>query len=268
MIRSPYLVVPGRSLRLSRLNTADKGDFSDKTQALRATRKMQERLKDLQELLYAQSRHAVLIVLQAMDAGGKDGTIEHVFSGVNPQGCSVSNFKVPSDEELAHDYLWRIHKATPRRGMIGVFNRSHYESVLVERVKKLVPSKVWSKRYDHINQFERLLADEGTVILKLFLHISRKEQKERFEARLRDPHKRWKFNPQDLVERQRWGNYMAAYQDALERCSTPHAPWYVIPSDHKWFRNWAVSDILVRTLESLKMKYPPAPRGLKKLIVR
>ena len=267
MIKSPYLVKPGKDLKLSKLDTADTNDFKGKEDALPATEKNLEKLRKLQGLLYAESKRALLVVFQAMDAGGKDGAIEHVFSGLNPQGCSVTSFKAPSHEELAHDYLWRIHIATPRRGIIGIFNRSHYESVLVERVKKLVPKEVWSKRYDHINAFEKLLADEGTVILKFFLHISREEQKKRLEARLQDPAKNWKFSPLDLEERKRWDEYMEAYQDALEKCSTDDAPWFVVPSDHKWFRNWVISDTIVRTLEELDMKYPDPIPGIEKIKV-
>jgi PPK2 family polyphosphate:nucleotide phosphotransferase len=267
MIKSPYLVKPGKDLKLSKLDTADTGDFKAKEDAAPAIEKHLEKLRKLQGLLYAEGKRALLVVFQAMDAGGKDGAIEHVFSGLNPQGCSVTSFKAPSHEELAHDYLWRIHIATPRRGIIGIFNRSHYESVLVERVKKLVPKDVWSKRYDHINAFEKLLADEGTVILKFFLHISREEQKKRLEARLQDPTKNWKFSPLDLEERKRWDEYMEAYQDALEKCSTEDAPWFVVPSDHKWFRNWVISDTIVRTLEEMDMKYPEPIPGIEKIKV-
>jgi PPK2 family polyphosphate:nucleotide phosphotransferase len=267
MIKSKYLVKPGKKLKLSRLDTSQKGDFKDKEDALRAAAKNLEKLKKLQDVLYAEAKHAVLVVFQAMDAGGKDGAVEHVFSGINPQGCQVTSFKAPTDVELAHDYLWRIHAAVPRKGMIGIFNRSHYESVLVERVKDLVPKSTWEKRYHHINEFERLLADEGTVILKFFLHISADEQKERLESRLHDPHKNWKFNAKDLEERRHWDAYLAAYQDALERCSTEEAPWYVVPADHKWFRNWVISDTIVRTLEKLDMKYPPPQPGIEKLVV-
>jgi PPK2 family polyphosphate:nucleotide phosphotransferase len=267
MIKSPYLVKPGHALKLGSYDPGDQGDFKDKDDAQHSTDKNLKKLKELQNVLYAEAKHAVLVVFQAMDAGGKDGAIEHVFSGINPQGCSVTSFKVPSHEELAHDYLWRVHAAAPKRGMIGIFNRSHYESVLVERVKDLAPKHVWSKRYEQINAFEKLLADEGTTILKFFLHISKDEQKQRMEDRLNDPSKNWKFNKEDLVERKSWGDYMKAYTDALEKCSTKHAPWLVVPSDHKWFRNWVISDTLVRALEKLSMKYPPPEPGLGKLRV-
>ena len=262
MLESPYLVKPGRKLKLQSLPTNDTGPFKDKQDAAPAIEKNLKKLDELQEVLYAQGKHAVLIVFQAMDAGGKDGAIEHVFSGINPQGCSVTSFKIPSAEELAHDYLWRYHIAAPRKGMIGIFNRSHYEAVLVERVKDLVPRSTWMKRYDHINAFEQMLADEGTLILKFFLHISKDEQKQRLQARLDDPNKHWKFNPEDIEERRRWNDYMQAYEDALEKCSTTHAHWFVVPSDRKWFRNWVLSDTIVRAMERLKMKYPPAPEGL------
>ncbi len=267
MTSSPYLVKPGSRFKLADVDTKDKGPFKDRADAEAATAKTLERLEALQEVLYAESKHAVMIVFQAMDTGGKDGAIEHVFSGLDPQGCSVTGFKAPTPLEAAHDFLWRIHAAVPRKGMIGILNRSHYESVLVERVKRLVPDAVWKRRYDHINAFERLLADEGTTILKFCLHISKDEQKERLEARLSNPDKNWKFNPGDLVERKRWDEYMVAYEDALRKCSTEHAPWYAVPSDRKWFRNWVLSDVLVRTLESLKMKYPPPAPGLDKIKV-
>jgi PPK2 family polyphosphate:nucleotide phosphotransferase len=260
MINSPYRVKAGHKVKLSKYATDDAGDFKDKVDAEGPTEKNLKRLRKLQALLYA-------VVFQAIDAGGKDGCIDHVFSGVNPQGCQVTSFKAPTPLELGHDFLWRIHTAAPRKGMIGIYNRSHYESVLVERVKDLVPKKVWSKRYDHINAYEELLADEGTVILKFFLHISKDEQKDRLQDRLEDPSKNWKFDPRDLEERKHWDAYMEAYEDALEKCSTDSAPWFIVPADHKWFRNWVISDTLVRTLEKLDMEYPlPAP-GIEKLKV-
>jgi PPK2 family polyphosphate:nucleotide phosphotransferase len=227
-----------------------------KEKAARVLGKHQARMSDLQEVLYAQKRHALLIVLQAMDAGGKDGVIRHVMSGVNPQGCDVTSFKAPTAEELGHDFLWRVHKAVPIKGQIGIFNRSHYEDVLVVRVHKLAPRTVWSARYGHINHFERLLADEGVKILKFFLHISKNEQKERFEQRLAYSSKLWKVNPTDFEERKRWDDYVAAFEDAFANCSSKHAPWYIIPSNKKWFRNLAISQIIVEALEDLKMKYP------------
>ncbi|MDQ3441579.1 MAG: polyphosphate kinase 2 family protein [Planctomycetota bacterium] len=267
MTDSPYLVVPGEKFHLKDRPTSDIGPFSDKAAGRAAADENCNLLDELQERLYAEAKHGVLVVLQAMDTGGKDGTIESVFSAVDPQGCSVTSFKGPSTLELAHDYLWRIHQVVPAKGMIGIFNRSHYESVLVERVRNLVPKEVWSRRYKHINDFERLLSDEGFTIVKFFLHISKDEQKQRLEARLAKAEKHWKFNPGDLKERERWDDYQQAYEDALRECSTKHAPWYVVPADKKWFRNWVVSDVLVRTLKGLKMQYPPAAPGLDRIVI-
>ena len=215
-------------------------------------------------MLYAQAKYALLVVIQAMDAGGKDGAIDYIFSGVNPQGCHVASFKTPSSLELSHDYLWRYHAAVPPKGMIGIFNRSHYESVLIERVREIAPKKVWAKRYDHINAFEAMLADENVRILKFYLNISKDEQKKRLEARLHDPTKNWKFNPGDLEERKRWDEYMAAFEDALSKCSTEHAPWYVVPANKKWYRNWVISDIIARTLQELPLEFPKAIEGIEK----
>jgi len=217
---------------------------------------LQQRLFELHDRLWAEATRSVLVVLQAMDAAGKDGTIKHVFSGVNPQGTRVTSFKEPTQLEQQHDFLWRVHRAVPRAGEIGIFNRSHYEDVLVARVHELVPRRVWKARYDLINSFEALLAHGGTTVIKLFLHVSRGEQLERLDARLEEPSKRWKFRPGDLAERDRWDDYQSAYQDALRKTSTNVAPWYVIPADHKWYRNWAVSCILVDTLDHLDPQYP------------
>ena len=267
MTDSPYLVAPGSKFKLADQDTDDTARFKSKEDAAAPTMRNLERLAELQELLYAEARHALLVVFQAMDTGGKDGAIEFVFSGCDPQGCQVTAFKAPTPLELSHDFMWRVHTAAPPFGMIGIFNRSHYESVLIERVKNLVPEKVWSKRYEHINAFEKMLADEGTTIVKFFLHISKDEQKRRLEARLNEPHKQWKFNPGDLIERKHWDEYMEAYEDALRRCSQKHAPWYVVPADRKWYRNWVLSDVLVRTLEDLDMKYPKPAPGLEKIVV-
>jgi PPK2 family polyphosphate:nucleotide phosphotransferase len=209
-----------------------------------------------------------LIVLQAIDAGGKDGTIRHVMSGVNPQGCRVASFKTPTPQELAHDFLWRIHKAVPERGMIGIFNRSHYEDVLVVRVHKLVPKKVWKQRYDQINAFEKILTENHVKILKFFLYISKDEQKKRFEERLTDPQKYWKFSKDDLVERGFWDQYMEAYEDNLSLCSTAWAPWFIIPANHKWFRNLAISRIILETLEDFDMGIPQPSVDVAKLKTR
>jgi PPK2 family polyphosphate:nucleotide phosphotransferase len=225
------------------------------------------RLPAFSELLWADNRYALLIVLQGMDTAGKDGTIRRVMSGINPRDCRVTNFKKPTEEELEHDFLWRVHAACPRKGEIGVFNRSHYEDVLVVRVHNLVPESEWSLRYDHINEFERVLTENGTHILKLFLHISKDEQKERLEARLADPVKNWKFEPADLDERKKWDDYQRAYEAAISRCSTDHAPWHIIPADKKWFRNAAVSSLLVQTLEDMDLRPRPARYDLSKLRV-
>ena len=230
-----------------------------------ASEKLHERLIGLQERLWAEDRRSVLLVLQAMDGGGKDGAIRKVFSGVNPQGCVVTSFKVPSEEERQHDFLWRIHKAVPRRGEIGIFNRSHYEDVGIVRVKKLVPKDVWSKRYAIINAFEYGLAEEDTKVIKVFLHISKEEQADRFRKRLDDPTKNWKFKAADLVERERWDDYMLAYSDAINKTTRPHAPWYVLPADHKWYRDWALLSILVATLEEMNPQYPPPEPDLDKV---
>jgi PPK2 family polyphosphate:nucleotide phosphotransferase len=224
-----------------------------------------ERLDSLQYLLYAERKRALLIVFQALDAGGKDGTIRSVMSGVNPQGCRVTSFKKPSAEEAAHDYLWRAHKAIPQYGDIGIFNRSHYEDVLVVRVHELVPKDAWRKRYDQINRFEKILSQNNVRILKFFLHISKDEQKRRLMARIDDPDKRWKISEADFDERRFWDDYTKAYEDALERCSTEEAPWYIVPSNKKWFRNLAVSHIIVETLQSMNMKFPKPTVDVKKL---
>jgi len=224
-----------------------------------------ERLDKLQYLLYAEHKRALLIVLQGLDSAGKDGTIRHVMSGVNPQGCTVTSFKKPSAEENSHDYLWRAHYAVPKYGDIGIFNRSHYEDVLVVRVHNVVSKDVWSKRYDQINRFEAILTENNVKILKFFLHISKDEQKKRFEQRIEDPDRQWKISESDFEERKFWDDYAAAYEEALTKCSTPHAPWYVIPSNKKWFRNLAVSHIIAETLEDLKMKFPAPTVDVKKL---
>jgi PPK2 family polyphosphate:nucleotide phosphotransferase len=247
------IVKPGSKLRLK---DRDPDETFGKRGTDKELEKTLERLRRLQHLLYADRRYALLIVLQALDAGGKDGTIRHVMSGVNPQGCQVTAFKVPTPEELAHDFLWRVHKAVPALGNIGIFNRSHYEDVLAVRVHKLVPKDLLHKRYKHINDFEHMLTDHKVTILKFFLHISKDEQKKRLEQRLADPNKRWKVSPADFEERKLWDQYMNAYEVALSKCSAEWAPWYVIPANQKWFRNCAISQIIVEALESLDMKYP------------
>jgi len=260
----PLIVTPGEPIRLADYDPNDIAEY-DKDSAKKVLKRNTKRLLELQEVLWAEGKHAVLIVLQGMDASGKDGTIEHVFHGVNPQGCHVTGFKVPTKEELEHDFLWRIHKAAPRRGMIGIFNRSQYEDVLVVRVENLAPEEVWSKRYEQINHFEKLLADTGTVILKFYLHISKDEQKERFEARRQDRNKMWKFSEEDVAKRRLWDDYMAAYEDAINRCSTPWAPWTIVPANRKWYRNLVVSQALVNALEGLGMQYPPPEPGIDEI---
>ena len=263
-----YRVEPGTGLELADHDPRDRSLFAgDKEAGKEETRELNKRLEALQELLYAEGRQKVLIVLQAMDAGGKDGTIRHVFDGVNPQGVKVASFKRPTPVELAHDYLWRVHRHTPGAGEIVIFNRSHYEDVLVVRVHELVPPERWRRRYRHIVEFERLLAEEGTTIRKFFLHISRQEQKERFQSRLDEPHKRWKFAKGDLAERRRWEDYMRAFEAALSKTSTDFAPWYVIPADRKWYRNLVISRILVETLEGLGMSYPDPAEDLDGIVV-
>jgi PPK2 family polyphosphate:nucleotide phosphotransferase len=267
-VNSQKLVVkPGTKLTLADLDPDDTHGFT-KDKAARELTKHQTRLAQLQELLYAEKKHALLIVLQALDAGGKDGTIRHVMSGVNPQSCNVTSFKVPTAEELGHDFLWRVHKAVPIKGEIGIFNRSHYEDVLVVRVHKLVSKSVWSTRYRDINDFERTLADGGVKILKFFLHISKDEQKRRLQQRLADPTKWWKAEPADFEERKFWDQYTRAFEDALSKCSAAWAPWYVIPANKKWFRNLAVSQIIVKALESLDMKYPKPSFDPSKIVIK
>ena len=250
-----HFVKPGSKIKLNEYPTrSDDSILKDDGKAQLAV--LATQLADLQELLYAEHKQKVLIVLQGMDTSGKDGTIRHVFGDVNPQGTQVYGFKVPTPQELDHDYLWRVHKNTPGKGEIAIFNRSHYEDVLVVRVHDLVPKSVWEKRYDQINAFEKLLAQEGTTILKFCLHISKAEQAERFLSRLDEPSKQWKFNPGDLEEREYWDAYMAAYEDMVNRTSTEWAPWIVVPSDQKWYRNLLVAETIVKTLEGLDMHFP------------
>ena len=249
-------IKPGHSVRLAARDAAWTGDFKDKDDASDALAANVACMAELQNLLYAERKHGLLIVLQGMDASGKDGTIRHVMSGLNPQSCFVRSFKQPTPEELGHDFLWRVHHVVPARGEIGIFNRSHYEDVLVVRVHDLVPHDIWKQRYEQIKAFEKILTQNDTVILKFFLHTSRDEQRVRLQERLDDPTKRWKVAASDFTERKCWNAYREAYEEALTRCSTPGAPWFVIPADHKWFRNWAVSQVIVETLEGLKMKFP------------
>ncbi len=265
-LRERLRIEPGAKVRLADIDPAETHGRS-KGHSDEDLAKGLERLTSLQDRLWAEAKQRVLIVLQGIDAAGKDGTVRHVMTAFNPMGCIVTSWKAPTPVELAHDYLWRIHQRTPGKGEISIFNRSHYEDVLVVRVHDLVPKDVWSKRYDQINDFERLLVDEGTTILKFFLWIDRDEQKERFQARLDDPDKRWKFRLRDLDERKLWDDYVAAYEAMLERCSTDIAPWHVIPSNKKWFRNLAVADIVADTLDDLKMEYPPSPDDLTGVVI-
>jgi len=266
-MKQPIQIPRGEKIRLKDFDPDDTGKYEDKDEAKAETEKNSERLAGLQEVLYAEGRHALLIILQAMDAAGKDGTIKQVMSGVNPQGCIVTSFKAPTPLELAHDFLWRVHQHAPLKGSLGIFNRSHYEDVLIVRVHDLVPEKIWRARYEHINNFEKLLADNGVTILKFFLHISKEEQKERLEKRIEDQSKNWKFNPGDLKERDLWEEYMEAYEDAINKCNTPWAPWHVVPANKKWYRNLVISERIVEALESLGLKYPPAPEGIEQMVI-
>jgi PPK2 family polyphosphate:nucleotide phosphotransferase len=263
-----FRVPAGSRLDLAQHDPGAKPGFEGKKKDGRASlAELKPRLADLQRRLWAEGERGLLVVLQAMDTGGKDGTIRHVFGGVNPQGVHVRGFGVPTEWELDHDYLWRVHQHTPERGAITIFNRSHYEDVLVVRVKDLAPEKRWSKRYGHIRDFERLLADEGTVIVKFFLHISKEEQRERLQARLDDPAKNWKFRRGDLDDRALWDDYMRAYEDAISETSAEHAPWYVVPADRKWYRNLVVSTVLVETLERMDPRYPEPEEDLTNVVV-
>jgi PPK2 family polyphosphate:nucleotide phosphotransferase len=255
-------VKPGSRVSLKSVKTDGTPGLSgskdaEKSAAQRQTAKNVERMAELQECLYAENKRGLLIVLQGMDTSGKDGVVRHVFSGLNPQGCHVTSFKKPSEEESDHDFLWRIYQAVPARGDIAVFNRAHYEDVLIVRVHNYVPESVWSKRFKMINDFEDYHRQNGVTILKFFLHISKAEQLERLKARVEDPSKRWKFNPGDLEERKFWATYQKAYEDALSKCSTPGAPWYIIPADRKWYRDFAISTIIRESMESMKPT-PPA----------
>lgn len=261
-------LVSGKTFALAEVDPGSTaGAPGDKSKTEAALGALNETLFSLQERLWAEGTRSLLVVLQALDTGGKDGTIRKVFGNLNPQGCRVTAFKKPNANELAHDYLWRVHAAMPRRGEIGIFNRSHYEDVLVVRVHDLVPRAVWDKRYDQINAFEKMLTEEGTTIVKFFLHISKDEQKKRLQARLEDPTKHWKFNPDDLAERALWGKYQEAYQDVLNRTSTDWAPWYVIPANTKWYRNVIVARIAHHTLQALNPQIPQVNLDLAQYVV-
>jgi PPK2 family polyphosphate:nucleotide phosphotransferase len=263
-----YRVPPDSPVDLRQWDPRDRSECpGGKRQGHSLLEDLNRRLEILQETLYAQGRHRLLVVLQAMDSGGKDGTIRAVFEGTNPQGVKVASFKKPTAEELAHDYLWRVHRHTPGNGEIVLFNRSHYEDVLVVRVHELVSPEVWERRYAHINDFERRLADEGTTLLKFYLHISKEEQRRRLQERLDVPRKRWKFSRADLAERARWDDYRAAYEAVLSRTSTPWAPWYIVPADHNWVRDLIVSRVLVGCLESLDLRYPEPADDLDDVVI-
>jgi PPK2 family polyphosphate:nucleotide phosphotransferase len=263
-----YRIKPGQKINLSKIDPNDTRLFKKgKPAAKAAVAELNAELESLQELLYAEHKHKVLIVLQGMDTSGKDGVIRSVFDGVNPQGVNVASFKVPTPIELDHGYLWRVHQQVPGKGQMTIFNRSHYEDVLVVRVHNLVPEAVWSKRYAQICDFERMLADEGTTILKFYLHIDKDEQKERLQARLADATKHWKFNVGDLKERALWADYQEAYEDALSMTSTDVAPWYVVPANKKWYRDWVIARTLVDALKSLKMSYPQPAEDLSQVKV-
>ncbi|BDV42921.1 hypothetical protein GURASL_18440 [Geotalea uraniireducens] len=263
-----FRVKPGSIVRLDKIDPSFKDKHEDHAAALDEIERYTKRLRELQYLLYAEDRRSLLIILQAMDAGGKDGTINHVLGNMNPQGARVYGFKVPSAEEAAHDFLWRIHQAAPPRGQVAIFNRSHYEDVLVTRVHDLVPKKVWARRYELINDFENNLVANGTHILKFYLHIGKDEQLRRFKQRLDDPARHWKISESDYSEREYWDDYTRAFEDALSNCSTDQAPWYVIPANHKWFRNLAVSRIVVETLEALRMEFPPPKVDIGEITAR
>ncbi|MEY2588764.1 MAG: hypothetical protein QOJ67_748 [Acidimicrobiaceae bacterium] len=263
-----WRVAPGTKVHLDRIDPGStEGAPGSKEETKALLGELSDRTWDYQQKLYAEDKRSLLVVLQAIDAGGKDGTISHVFRGLNPQGVSVSSFKAPTDEELAHDFLWRIHGATPAKRTVGVFNRSHYEDVLVVRVHEIVPEKVWRSRYARIREFEQNLADSGTEIVKLFLYISKDEQAKRLQERITNPTKQWKFKLGDLEERKHWDEYMAAYEDAITETSTADAPWFVVPANRNWYRNWAVSTILLDTFAALDPKYPPPAEDLTNVVV-
>ena len=265
---SIYRVAPGARVVLADYDPDAKTGFDGgKTEGKLALPSFNERLSLLQERLWAESTRSLLVVIQAIDTGGKDGTIRSVLSGVNPQGVRVIGFGKPNEVELAHDYLWRIHRETPQDGYIKVFNRSHYEDVLVVRVHQLVTEDVWSRRFGHIRDFERMLADEGTTIVKIFLNISKEEQRKRLQARLDEPDKHWKFNKADLADREMWDDYQQAFEDAISETSTEFAPWYVVPANRKWYRNLVVSSILIETLQRMDPQYPDPEEGLDQVVI-
>ncbi len=264
-LQAKNIVIPGELVSLDDYPPEYTGTYEKKGQTKKRLKKLHKQLLELQGLLYAESQHAVLIILQGMDTCGKDGTIRRVMSGINVQGCDVFSFKVPTTDELSRDFLWRAHRSVPSKGKIGIFNRSHYEDVLVVRVHNLVPESVWSQRYQQINDFEKMLVENGTVVLKFYLHISKDEQKERLESRIEDPTKHWKVEASDIRERAYWEDYMQAYEVMLQKCSTEWAPWHIIPANKKWYRNLVIAECVVDALKKLDMRYPEPSVDITKL---
>ena len=262
-----HVVSPGERILLAAVDANQSEHYKAKKNVLEELEVQRLRIQELQARQYAENKQGLLIVLQAMDTGGKDGTIKHVFSGVNPQGCRISSFKAPNPEEANHDFLWRYHKSAPARGRIGIFNRSHYEDVLVVRVKNIVPEEVWRERYGLINDFEENLIRNNISVIKFYLHISKDEQKRRLESRLSDPDKRWKFSTNDIKERAFWDDYQEAFEDAINNTSTEHAPWYVVPANKKWYRNLVVARTIADALEDMNPQYPPAEKGLERISI-
>ncbi|MEC4892852.1 MAG: polyphosphate kinase 2 family protein [Oscillatoria sp. PMC 1051.18] len=263
-----YRVKPGEKISLAEIDPNQSEDYQTKKDIKKKLKREKKRLATLQERFYAENKRSLLIVLQSMDTGGKDGTIKHVFQGINPQGCRVWSFKTPSQEEASHDFLWRYHQRAPKQGMITIFNRSHYEDVLIVRVKNLVPEEDWRKRYDTINQFEQMLTLDNITVIKFFLHISKDEQKWRLERRLKNMDKRWKFSQNDIQERKYWDEYQAAFEEAINNCSTEYAPWYVIPANKKWYRNLAIARILADTLDAMNPQFPKPEMDLDNIVIQ
>jgi PPK2 family polyphosphate:nucleotide phosphotransferase len=263
-----FRIKPGTKVRLADIDSGStKGAPGDATKTAATLPKAEAKLFSLHDRLWAERKHAVLLVLQGMDTSGKDGTVKHVLRGLNPQGVRVASFKAPTEAEALHDYLWRVHARTPEHGELGVFNRSHYEDVLIVRVHDIAPKKVWGARFEQINAFEELLTASGTTIVKVFLHISKDEQARRLQARLDNPDKNWKFNKGDLAERARWDDYQLAYEDLLSKTSTKHAPWHLVPADHKWYRNWAVSRLLIEAFDRIDPHYPPPVDDVSGIVI-
>jgi PPK2 family polyphosphate:nucleotide phosphotransferase len=267
MKKGIYLVESGDNVHLKQIACDQYGEIKSKIEARKKLAKLHVQISDLQEKLYAEGKQSLLIILQAMDTGGKDGAVENIFTGINPAGVQVTSFKAPSADEIAHDFLWRVHKMTPSKGMIGVWNRSHYEDVLIVKVHHLIDKKTCENRYDDINAFEKILSNNGVKIIKFFLHISKEEQKNRLQSRLDNKEKNWKFNPGDIEERKLWDNYQDAYEQALGACSTLWAPWYIVPSDHKWHRDLVITEVILETLQNMNPKIPKVKFDPKKIII-